>query len=74
MAKNTQNTRGSSWKKERASVNKKGSASKSNKYRPAPSDHGKRPAAGSTSTYWRAGYTRKDGTRVQGHYVRKTSS
>ena len=74
MAKNNKNSRGSSWKKERASVNKNSSTSKSNKYRPAPSDQDKRPAKGSTASYWRGGYTRKDGTRVQGHYVRKTSS
>ena len=56
------------WKKERASVN-----SKSNKYRPNPSDTDKRPAAGAASSYWRGGYTRKDGTHVKGHYVKKTS-
>jgi hypothetical protein len=62
---------GRSWKNERASVNK-GSASKakSNKYRPG-SDQSKRPQAGSGERYWRAGYTRKDGTRVKGHYVNK---
>jgi hypothetical protein len=68
MAKNNKN---GSWKKERASVNKKNtSGSRSNKYRPA-SDSKKRPARGSTSQYWRAGYTRSDGTRVKGHYVNK---
>jgi hypothetical protein len=54
-----------SWKKERASVN-----SKSNKYRPT-SDSSKRPKRGTASQYWRAGYTRKDGTKVKGHYVNK---
>jgi hypothetical protein len=24
--------------------------------------------------YWRAGYTRKDGTRVKGHYVRNPNA
>jgi hypothetical protein len=57
-------TKKGSWKKERASVN-----SRSNKYRPEPSDTDKRPSSGSTSRYWRAGYTRKDGVHVQGHYV-----
>ena len=52
-----------SWKKERASVK-----SKSNKYRPT-ADKSKRPPT--TSSYWRAAYTRKDGTHVKGHYVRK---
>ena len=61
------NNKKGSWKKERSSVN-----SKSNKYRPEPADRSKRPAAGSTSTYWRAGYTRKDGTQVKGHYVKKS--
>ena len=58
-----------SWKKERASVNIKGKARpKSNKRSPT-SDQGS--AAGSTSRYWRAGYTRSDGTKVKGHYVNK---
>ena len=66
--KNTSNTRSGSWKKERASVNSKNKArSKSNKYRPG-SDQSKRPDE--STHYWRAGYTRKDGTRVKGHYVR----
>jgi len=60
-----------SWKKERAAVNTKNSSrSRSNKYRPT-SDSSKRPAGGSTSQYWRAGYTRKDGTKVKGHFVNK---
>ena len=68
--KSSRNKRGS-WKKERASVNSQGKArSRSNKYRPA-SDQSERPAAGETSRYWRAGYTRKDGTRVKGHFVMK---
>jgi hypothetical protein len=68
MAKNNKN---GSWKKERASVNKKStSRSQSNKYRPA-SDSKKRPEGGSTSQYWRAGYIRADGTKVKGHYVNK---
>ena len=68
MAKNNKN---GSWKKERASVNKKStSRSQSNKYR-ASSDSKKRPAVGTTAQYWRAGYTRKDGTKVKGHYVNK---
>jgi len=60
------------WKKERASVNSnKSSKSKSNKYRPA-SDNSKRPASGTGERYWRAGYTRSDGTKVKGHYVNKS--
>ena len=68
MAKNNKS---GSWKKERASVsNRSNSGSRSNKYRPN-SDSGERPASGSASRYWRAGYTRKDGTKVKGHYVNK---
>jgi len=71
MAKNQKSNKSSSWKKERASVSTKNtSRSKSNKYRPA-SDSSKRPAGGTASQYWRAGYTRKDGTKVKGHYVNK---
>jgi hypothetical protein len=69
MAKSKKSNRGS-WKKERASVISKGKAQpRSNKGR-AGSDESKRPEAGSTSQYWRAGYTRKDGTQVKGHYVK----
>jgi hypothetical protein len=71
MAVKKKNNKSGSWKKERASVNtKKTSRSKSNKYRPN-SDSGKRPEGGSTSQYWRAGYTRSDGTKVKGHFVNK---
>jgi hypothetical protein len=71
MAKNSKSSgKSGSWKKERASVNRKGSTkSQSNKYRP-DSDSSKRPQAGSGERYWRAGYTRKDGTKVKGHYVK----
>jgi hypothetical protein len=73
MANQTKNKRGGSWKKERASVNRRaGSKPQSNKYRPG-SDSGERPPAGTADRYWRAGYTRSDGTRVKGHYVRKPS-
>ncbi|HSL46094.1 MAG TPA: hypothetical protein VK897_21850 [Anaerolineales bacterium] len=73
MAKNTNRPSGRAWKNERASVNKKDkSRPKSNKY--SKTDTNKRPQAGSTERYWRAGYTRKDGTRVKGHYVNKSKS
>jgi hypothetical protein len=72
MAKNANQPGGRAWKNERASVNRKDSSrSKSNKY--SKSDTSKRPEPGSTTRYWRAGYTRKDGTRVKGHYVNKSS-
>ena len=65
------NSRSGSWKKERASVNKKNkSRPKSNKY--SSSDRSKRED--NAEQYWRAGYTRKDGTKVQGHYVKKKTS
>ena len=63
---------GRSWKNERASVsNKNAPKSKSNKFRPASDSKG-RPAAGTGERYWRAGYTRRDGTKVKGHYVNKS--
>ena len=70
MAKTKKSNRSGSWKKERASVSPKNKPrSKSNKYRPT-ADNSKRPEAGTGSQYWRAGYTRKDGTKVKGHYVK----
>jgi len=74
MPKNTKQAGGRVWKNERASVTNKGKArSKSNKYS-RTSDSTKRPQAGSASQYWRAGYTRKDGTKVKGHYVKKSTA
>lgn len=74
MAKNTKGSGGRAWKNERASVNSNNkSRPKSNKYS-RTSDTTKRPKSGSAKQYWRAGYTRKDGTRVKGHYVKKSSS
>ena len=62
---------GRSWKNERASVNKNNkSRPKSNKY--SASDESKRQD--NSEQYWRAGYTRADGTRVKGHYVKKKTS
>ena len=70
MAKNTKRSSGRAWKNERASVNQKNrSRAKSNKY--SSSDTGKRPKTGNSEQYWRAGYTRKDGTKVKGHYVKR---
>lgn len=70
---NRKNSSGS-WRKERASTKTPGSSRpKSNKYRPAPADTSQRPAPGTGVRYWRAGYTRRDGTRVKGHYVNKSS-
>jgi hypothetical protein len=74
MAKNIKQSGGRAWKNERASVNSKNkSRPKSNKYSKT-SDSSKRPEAGSSEQYWRAGYTRKDGTKVKGHYVKKSTS
>ena len=62
---------GRSWKNERASVNKNNrSRPKSNKY--SASDKSRRED--SAEQYWRAGYTRADGTKVKGHYVKKKTS
>jgi hypothetical protein len=74
MAKNTKRSGGRAWKNERASVSSKNkSRSKSNKYS-RTSDSSKRSKAGTASQYWRAGYTRKDGTKVKGHYVKRADS
>ena len=74
MATKAKRSGGQAWNNERASVNKQNrSRPKSNKYS-RTSDSSKRPKAGSTEQYWRAGYTRKDGTKVKGHYVKKSSS
>jgi hypothetical protein len=74
MANKTKPSSGRAWKNERASVNSKNkSRPKSNKAS-RTSDSSKRPKAGAASQYWRAGYTRKDGTKVKGHYVQKRSS
>ena len=70
-AKTKKKNAGRSWKNERASVNKKNtSRPKSNKY--SASDESKREDK--TEQYWRAGYTRADGTKVKGHYVKKKTS
>jgi hypothetical protein len=74
MAKKTNRQSGRAWKNERASVNTKNpSRPRSNKYS-RTSDSSKRPQPGTSQRYWRAGYTRKDGTRVKGHYVQKSGS
>jgi hypothetical protein len=74
MATNKKNTKKSSgrvWKNERASVNKKSkSRPKSNKY--SASDRSKRQD--NSEQYWRAGYTRSDGTKVKGHYVKRKNT
>jgi len=71
MAKNSKGSRGRVWKNERASVNKNNkSRPKSNKY--SSSDQSKREE--NSEQYWRAGYTRKDGTKVKGHYVKRKTS
>ena len=58
---------GRAWKTERASVSKAAaSRPRSNKY--SGGDAGKKPGAGDRSRVWVGGYTRKDGTKVGGHY------
>jgi len=54
-----------SWKLERASV-RRGGRARSNKY--SKSDTSRRPEPGTRSRVWVGGYTRNDGTRVEGHY------
>lgn len=58
---------GKAWKMERASVSEKGaSRARSNKYSGGDAD--KKPEVGSRSKAWVGGYTRKDGTKVEGYY------
>lgn len=55
------------WKQERASVTTAGSARpRSNKY--SGGDSGKKPAPGERGRTWVGGYTKKDGTKVEGYY------
>ncbi|HEX5837587.1 MAG TPA: hypothetical protein VFY26_07130 [Anaerolineales bacterium] len=71
MATTKKKNSGRSWKNERASVDRKNkSRPKSNKYNASDKSSRKDNA----EQYWRAGYTRADGTRVKGHYVRKKTS
>lgn len=71
MATDKKKNSGRAWKNERASVNKKNnSRPKSNKY--SASDSSKRKD--NAEQYWVAGYTRRDGTKVKGHYVRRKVS
>jgi len=60
------NKSGRAWKLERASVNGKGSRPRSNKY--SASDADRKPAPGSREKIWVGGYTRSDGSEVQGYY------
>ena len=56
---------GRAWKLERASVHSDGKP-RSNKY--SGSDPDRKPGPGERSRVWVGGYTRKDGTKVPGHY------
>ena len=68
MAKNSKTSKDRAWKNERASVDDKNkSRPRSNKYR--SSDQSKREE--NAEQYWRGGYTRRDGTKVKGHYVKR---
>lgn len=58
---------GRSWKMERASVSTPGKTRpRSNKY--SGGDSGKKPAPGTRERVWVGGYTRADGTKVNGYY------
>ena len=59
--------KGRAWKMERASVNVKGrSQPRSNKY--SKSDTDTQPRTGSRERIWVGGYTRADGSHVEGYY------
>ena len=61
------NAKGRAWKLERASVKVPGkSRPKSNKY--SGGDSSKKPAPGTRQQVWVGGYTRADGTKVEGYY------
>ncbi|HXF38946.1 MAG TPA: hypothetical protein VN687_04475 [Blastocatellia bacterium] len=60
------NKSGRAWKLERASVNGKGARPRSNKY--SVSDADRKPAPGSRERIWVGGYTRADGSKVEGYY------
>ncbi len=68
MAKQNNNRpSGRAWKMERAAVNKKNqSRVKSNKF--SSNDKSKKPAPHSRQRTWVGGYTRADGTKVEGYY------
>lgn len=57
---------GRAWKLERASVHTGSGRPRSNKY--SGSDSKGRPGPGERQQIWVGGYTRKDGTRIEGHY------
>ena len=60
-------SKGRSWKQERASVGMPGAGPpRSNKY--SGSDSKPAPPPGSRQQVWVGGYTRADGTKVEGHY------
>ncbi len=75
MATNRSNNKknsGRSWKNERASVNRGNSSKpKSNKYSSRSDSKSRSDAENKGERYWRAGYTRSDGTKVKGHYVNR---
>jgi hypothetical protein len=55
------------WKMERASVNSNATARpRTNKY--SGNDTGKKPAPGGRQKAWVGGYTKADGTYVEGYY------
>ncbi len=61
--------RGRAWKMERASVHRGGGGrARSNKYSRSDSDRARKPGPGERSRVWVGGYTRSDGTHVDGHY------
>lgn len=61
------NKKGRAWKMERASVTVEGKKRpRSNKY--SGSDSTKEPPPGTREQVWVGGYTRADGSKVEGHY------
>lgn len=58
--------KGKAWKMERASVNRGGNRPRSNKYSGA--DSRQTPPRGTRQRIWVGGYTKSDGTVVNGYY------
>jgi len=59
--------KGRAWKMERASVKVAGkSRPRSNKY--SGGDAARKPAPGTRQQIWVGGYTRADGTKIEGYY------
>lgn len=61
--------RGKAWKMTRTTVRRRGSGRpRSNKYSKHDTDRDRKPGPNARTRVWVGGYTRSDGTQVEGHY------